>query len=118
MRDDPLLGGLTPARFMRRHWQKRPHLIRQAIPALSAILSRDELFELAGRDDIGSRLVVRSSGAARSKPAWSLQHGPFRTSELRKLPKTGWTLLVQGVDLHVAAAAALLRRFAFIPYAR
>ena len=34
------------------------------------------------------------------------------------MPARDWTLLVQGVNLHVAAADALLRRFAFIPYAR
>ena len=28
----PLLGGLTPERFMRRHWQKKPLLVRQALP--------------------------------------------------------------------------------------
>ncbi|HRZ63251.1 MAG TPA: cupin domain-containing protein, partial [Rubrivivax sp.] len=27
----PLLGGLTPAQFMRRHWQKKPLLVRQAL---------------------------------------------------------------------------------------
>ena len=27
-----LLAGLTPAEFMRRHWQKRPLLIRGAVP--------------------------------------------------------------------------------------
>ena len=27
-----LLGGLTPAQFMRRHWQKKPLLVRQALP--------------------------------------------------------------------------------------
>jgi 50S ribosomal protein L16 3-hydroxylase len=37
---------------------------------------------------------------------------------LKSLPARDWTLLVQGVNLHVAAADALLRRFAFIPYAR
>ena len=30
-----LLGGLAPAQFMRRHWQKRPLLIRNAFPAFT-----------------------------------------------------------------------------------
>src|SRR6266567_5729015 len=34
------------------------------------------------------------------------------------MPESNWTLLVHGVNLHVAAADALLRRFAFLSYAR
>ena len=111
-----LLGGLTPSAFMRRHWQKRARLIRQALPGFDGVLTRDELFALAGRDDVESRLVIRSGSARNAK--WSLERGPFRRADLRKLPPANWTLLVQGVDLHLDAAAALLQRFAFIPYAR
>ena len=42
----PLLGNLTPTQFMRRYWQKKPLLIRQAIPNVAAPLSRDELAAL------------------------------------------------------------------------
>ena len=114
--DTTLLGGLTPAQFMRRHWQKTAHLVRQAIPDFTGVLTRRELFALAGRDEVESRLVVK--GGSAKKPLWSLEHGPFRPSDFRSLPATGWTLMVQGVDLHVDAAAALLQRFAFIPHAR
>ena len=114
--DNTLLGDLTPARFMRRHWQKTAHLVRQAIPAFSGVLTRRELFALAGRDEVESRLVIKG-GSAR-KPAWSLQQGPFRAADFKSLPAAGWTLMVQGVDLHVDAAAALLQRFDFIPHAR
>lgn len=114
--DNVLLGGLAPAQFMRRHWQKTARLIRQAIPGFHGVLTKRELFALAGRDDVESRLVVKG-GSAR-KPAWSLEHGPFRASAFKSLPATHWTLMVQGVDLHVEAAAALLQRFDFIPRAR
>src|SRR5438093_601054 len=53
----PLLGGLSPADFMRRHWHKRPLLVRQALPGIAAPLPRGELFALAARDDVESRLV-------------------------------------------------------------
>ena len=35
-----LLGGLSPAAFLRAHWQKRPLLVRQAIPGFRGIVSR------------------------------------------------------------------------------
>ena len=67
---------------------------------------------LAGRDDVDARVIVNRRGT------WSLIEGPLRKADFRSLPATGWTLLVQGVNLYSAAADALLRRFAFLPYAR
>jgi len=106
------LGGLTPRRFLQRHWQKQALLIRQAFGGFRGLLSLPQLFALAGRDDVESRLVTRERGR------WTLSHGPFRRSVLGALPPQNWTLLVQGVNLHLAAGDELLRRFAFIPYAR
>src|SRR5581483_11261207 len=45
-------------------------------------------------------------------------HGPFARREIARLPRTSWTLLVQGVDRELPAAAELLRELSFIPYAR
>ena len=111
-RPSKLLGGLTPAEFMRRHWQRRPLLVRRAIDGVAAPLSRAELFVLAGREGVESRLV-RKRGSR-----WSLAHGPFARSDLPAVREPGWTLLVQGVDLHHEGAHALLRQFRFMPDAR
>lgn len=108
----PLLGGLTPQTFMARHWQKKPLLVRQAIPGLRALLERSELFALAGQDGVESRLVCQREGA------WSLRHGPFARRALPALSQSGWTLLVQGLDLHDARAHTLLQQFRFVPEAR
>lgn len=107
-----LLGGLSPQQFMRRHWQKQPCLIRQAVPGVQALIARTDLFDLAGRDDVESRLVSNAKGA------WKLRHGPFTRRQLPPLGQAGWTLLVQGLDLHVPAAHELLSRFRFVPEAR
>ena len=107
-----LLGGLSPSVFLRKYWQKNPLLVRQAVGGFQGLLSRAELFALAGRDDVESRLVRHARGR------WTLAQGPFHAADLKSLPARDWTLLVQGLNLHVAAADALLRRFAFIPYAR
>jgi len=107
-----LFGGAAAARFLSRYWQKRPLLVRQAIPGFRSLLSWEDLLALAVRDDVESRLVRRERGR------WTLVHGPFRRRDLAALPARNWTLLVQGVNLHVAAADALLRRFSFVPWAR
>jgi 50S ribosomal protein L16 3-hydroxylase len=107
-----LLGGLTPAAFLRRHWQKRALLVRQAIPGFTGCVTRSALFALAERDDVEARIVLRE------RNRWTTLEGPFRRSVQKNLPARGWTLLVHGVNLHAPPADALLRRFAFIPYAR
>jgi 50S ribosomal protein L16 3-hydroxylase len=106
------LAGLTVAEFLRRHWQKKPLLARAALPGLGDFLQRDKLFELAARDDLESRLVIRDGRR------WRVRHGPFRPRALAQLRGGRWSLLVQGVDHALPAADRLLRQFAFIPYAR
>jgi 50S ribosomal protein L16 3-hydroxylase len=107
-----LFGGVAAARFLDRYWQKRSLLVRAALPGFRGLLSWGDLVLLAVRDDVESRLVLRDRGR------WTLTHGPFRRRDLQRLPARNWTLLVQGVNLNLAAADALLRRFAFIPDAR
>ncbi|MDR5854852.1 cupin domain-containing protein [Caballeronia sp. LZ062] len=108
----PLLGNRTPRQFMRRYWQKKPLLIRQAIPGIAAPVPRDELFELADLDDVEARLITHF------RNAWNLEHGPFAPDELPSVRKREWTLLVQGLNLHDERAHALMNRFRFIPDAR
>ena len=108
----PLLAGLTPREFMKRHWQRRPLLVRGAIPGFTPPVTRTELFALAARDDVESRLVRKRRGR------WSLAQGPFERSTLPNVTQRDWTLLVQGVDLHRDTAHALLRQFRFVPDAR
>ena len=107
-----LLGGLTASSFLRFYWHKRALLVRHAIAGFRGLLDASELFALAARDDVESRLIVREGSR------WSVAAGPFRRSHLASTPERNWTLLVHGVNLHVAAADALLRRFAFLSYVR
>jgi 50S ribosomal protein L16 3-hydroxylase len=104
-----LLGKLQPRAFLRRHWQKRPLLVRAALPRFADLVDARTLRSLARRDDVESRIVERRGGR------WDTTHGPF---ESLAISKRNFTLLVSGVNLHVPAADALLRRFAFIPQAR
>ena len=107
-----LLGGLSPAQFMRRHWQKKPLLVRQAIPGFQPFLNRAGLVKMAALEQVESRLIVQQ------EKSWSMKKGPFAPKSLPSLGKEGWTLLVQGVDLHEPAGHALLQQFRFVPDAR
>ena len=110
-----LLGGFSPARFMQKHWQKKPLLVRQAIPKFKPLLARGDLFELASSQDVHSRLVIRDSNLA---SGWRLRQGPFDRRALPSLKQPGWTLLVQGVDLQNDDVHDLMNQFRFVPDAR
>lgn len=110
----PLLGGMTPQRFMQRHWQRKPLLIRQAIADLVAPLDRAALFDLAAQEAVESRLVI----GANASQGWKMRNGPFARRALPALKRPNWTLLVQGVDLHDETVHELLNRFRFVPDAR
>ena len=109
---DAPLGGVSVVGFLGHYWQKEALLVRNAIAGFAGLFSAAELFAFARRDDVESRIVVREGAR------WSLAHGPFRRADFKALPARNWTLLVQGVNLVSPAGDALLRRFAFLPYAR
>jgi 50S ribosomal protein L16 3-hydroxylase len=107
-----LLNNLTPAQFLAEYWQKKPLLIRQAIPNFTGLMSPNDLAGLACEDDVQARIIKQSKGK------WSVTQGPFDEAVFSKLPKRDWTLLVQGVNNYLPEAAALLGLFNFIPHAR
>lgn len=107
-----LLGGISPAEFMRKYWQKKPCIIRNAISNFKPLLSRQELFALSQNQDVESRLIVSNGDK------WSLAHGPMTAKQIPSIKKPNWTLLVQGVDLHDSAVNELKNRFRFAPDAR
>jgi len=115
-----LLGQMSPQKFMKTYWHKKPLLVRGAIPAfalsaqmgepLSSPISRDGLFKIAGDDIEQSRLV-------HSQP-WSFAEGPFKKKVLPAVNTPNWTLLLQGMEARHPAAAKILSWFRFIPDAR
>jgi 50S ribosomal protein L16 3-hydroxylase len=106
-----LLGGLTPAEFIRDYWQKKPLLVRGAVPGFGDALSKADMLNFCSRDDVESRFVSTSGGK------WQLRHGPFSKREMRNW-STPWSVLVQSVNLVFPFGEELVRRFNFIPYAR
>ncbi|CAN4267446.1 COG2850 Uncharacterized conserved protein [Methylophilaceae bacterium] len=112
-----LLNQLTPSEFLDQYWQKKPLLIKAAIPNFKGLLSAEELAGLACEEDVQSRIVEYKKGV------WHAQHGPFTEDDFAALPHSptaehNWTLLVQSVNHFLPEASALLQQFSFIPYAR
>ena len=107
-----LLGGLSPEQFMKRHWQKKPLLIRQAIPQMKALIERGALMDMVESEEVESRLIVRKG------EKWTLKKGPMRRQNLPSFKTPAWTVLIQGVDLHHEGVHGLLQQFRFVPDAR
>ncbi len=105
-----LLGGLTAREFLRDYWQKKPLLIRQAIPDFVSPLTPDELAGLSLEEEIESRLVLEHG-----EHPWELRRGPFADDTYSQLPERDWTLLVQAVDQFIPEVAELLEHFRFLP---
>lgn len=105
-----LLGGVSPAAFMKTYWQRKPLLVRQAFPDFKPPLSKSALRKMSKRDDVESRLIWKEQGR------WEMEPGPF--SSLPRINEPDWTLLIQSADIHDDACADLLHEFRFMPDAR
>jgi len=103
--------GLDAQRFLAEYWQRRPLLLRGALPSFRCPLPADELAGLACEPQVESRLVLEQG----SMGPWELRHGPFDEDTFAELPEDRWTLLVQDADKHHPEVADLLSAFAFIP---
>lgn len=103
---------MSAEEFLRDYWQKKPLLIRRAIPDFESPLDADELAGLACEDGIESRLIVQRNGE------YQLDQGPFTAKRFSKLPERDWTLLVQDVEKHLPQFAVYLDYFSFLPHWR
>lgn len=107
-----LLGSLSVNEFLRDYWQKKPLLIRGALPQFNGLLSPKQAIELACTEDVQARLVTQKNGQ------FDLRQSPFAAKDFKGLSKLQWTVLVQGLNHHLPEAAELLKQFDFIPHAR
>lgn len=106
----PILGNISAEEFLRDYWQKKPLLIRQAIPDFVSPIDGNDLAGLSLESEVESRIILEHG----DKP-WELQHGPFTEQTYAELPESRWTLLVQAVDQFVPEVADYLKSFEFLP---
>ncbi|MGE3675392.1 MAG: cupin domain-containing protein, partial [Polyangiaceae bacterium] len=95
--------------FLTEVWQREARLLPQLCSDLTTIIDGDELAGLACEPHVESRLVLKEGEHYR------MRHGPFSARDFSRLPASGWTLLVQDVDKHLAPAREFLEGFNFVP---
>ncbi|VAW75864.1 FIG002776: hypothetical protein [hydrothermal vent metagenome] len=105
-----LLGDISLPTFLKEYWQKKPLLIRNAIPDYSCPITANDMAGLACEEGVESRIIL-----GKNNDHWECRYGPFDDAEFSQLPDTCWTLLLQSCNLYVAEFAQLLERFRFIP---
>ena len=52
-----VLGGITAEQFLAEYWQKKPLLVRNALPEIINILEPSEIMELALDENVTARLI-------------------------------------------------------------
>ena len=106
-----VLGGITAEQFLAEYWQKKPLLVRNALPEIINILEPSDIMELALDENVTARLIKQKD---RDPNQWSVKSSPLLKADFQKMPKL-WTLLVQAVDHYSFDLAALWKKFPFIP---
>ncbi|WP_291356959.1 cupin domain-containing protein [Acinetobacter sp. UBA3106] len=106
-----VLGGITAEQFLAEYWQKKPLLVRNALPEIAGLLEPSDVMELALDENISARLIKQKD---KDPNQWSVKSSPLIKADFQKMPKL-WTLLVQAVDHYSFDLAELWKKFSFIP---
>lgn len=110
MRQHPL-GDLSTEDFLQNYWQKKPLLIRDALPIEQSPISAEELAGLACEIDDTARIIQEHH----AEGPWNVSYGPFDDEDFTSLPASHWTLLVTDCEKHVPELRSLIEPFRFIP---
>lgn len=106
-----VLGGISAEQFLAEYWQKKPLLIRAAMPEIDGLLHPDDIQALALEEHVTARLIKQKD---KDPNQWSVKSSPLSKSDFQKMPQK-WTLLVQAVDQYSLDLSALWKKFPFIP---
>jgi len=98
-------------KFVRHYWQKKPCVLRNAIPGFESIISPEELAGLACEEDVHCRLVLEKGG----EHPWQLRYGPFEEQDFLDLPESHYSLLVSECEKWIPGLDDLVDQFRFIP---
>ncbi|MDF2417222.1 cupin [Acinetobacter beijerinckii] len=106
-----VLGGITAEEFLNEYWQKKPLLVRNALPEIIGLLEPEDVQELALEEDVTARLIRQKN---KNPNEWHVKSSPLTKGDFQKLPNL-WTILVQAVDYYSFDIAELWKKFPFIP---
>ena len=77
-RKNHILGKTSVDTFLKKYWQKKPLLIRNAIENFQSPITEKDLFNIAQDEEAISRLIEYKQGL------WQVKYGPFEKSDFPK----------------------------------
>ena len=103
-------SGLNTQAFLDEYWQKKPLLIKNAIPNFATPVTPDELAGMSLEDGTTPRIITSDSAGN-----YHLEHGPFKPNRFDNIGDKDWSLLVTDCEKHWPELADWIAPFRFLP---
>jgi len=102
--------GLTTQDFLDQYWQKKPLLIRGAIPNFDTPVSPDELAGMSLEEGTAPRIITLDAGGQ-----YQLEHGPFAADRYDSIGNKDWSLMITDCEKHWPELLEWIEPFRFLP---
>jgi len=102
--------GLSTQRFLDEFWQKKPLLIRQALPDFETPVTPDELAGMSLEEGTSGRIITENSAGQ-----YEFEHGPFAPDRYDSIGDKDWSLLITDCEKHWPELIDWIKPFCFLP---
>ncbi len=102
--------GLSDQTFLDQYWQKKPLLIRGAIPDFETPVSPNELAGMSLEDGTAPRIITQQANGQ-----YQLEHGPFADDRYNSIGDKDWSLMITDCEKHWPQLLAWIEPFRFVP---
>jgi 50S ribosomal protein L16 3-hydroxylase len=103
------LGKISKEVFIKQYWNKKPLLIKQAVPEVAHYANFKDFYDLASDEEFETRMVYEKGGDY----PWQAIQGPFRKKDYKK--NALWTLICHNLELLNTDFYNLKQNVNFIP---
>ena len=79
-----VLGGITAEQFLTEYWQKKPLLVRNAMPEIVGLIEPDDVKELALEEHVSARLIRQKN---KNPNEWHVKSSPLNKGAFQKFTK-------------------------------
>jgi len=102
--------GLSTQDFLDNYWQKKPLLMRQALPNFETPVTPNELAGMSLEEGTTPRIITQDS-----QGHYQLEHGPFAADRYESIGNKDWSLLITDCEKHWPELGDWIAPFAFLP---
>jgi len=96
--------------FLDQYWQKKPLLIRGAIPNFDTPVTPDELAGMSLEEGTAPRIITQNSSGK-----YQLEHGPFADDRYDSIGDKDWSLMITDCEKHWPELMEWVEPFRFLP---